>query len=1080
MGGSARPPRMTRLARAPAKIVPPVAAGLVRRPRLFRLLDRGARTVWLGGPPGSGKTALAATYIDARRRVSGWYQLDERDADLATFFYYLGLLARQIGPAHRTSLPAFTAAFRGGASAFARRFFESLFQRCPRPLVFVLDDYDALPVTAPLHDVLPDLLAAVPTGCRVLITSREDPPPSVARFRSAKVLGTVGWDDLRFTSGEIHLLARGRSGARRATADIDMIARQSQGWAAGAALLLDAVAMNRGMAPRDDLGRPQVVFDYFMAEVLAMLAPADRHALLTLSLLPTVTASSAVELTEYPSAPELLARLSGRHCFVEQRDAGEVVYRFHPMFHQFLRAQATTVLSEDERRRVLRAGATHLIDGGQVDEGADLLLGAHEWKLLERLVIEHAPGLVRAGRGHVVFGWLERMPREVVAASPWLSYWLGETGLSRDFAFAREQLARAAAGFEAIADGNGLAAALAAILESFFLESDAYAPMDPWLDRAAALVEACREGDGALAPPLAISLFRALVYRRPDHPLFPALRDRLHVIRGEARVAEHAVAAGLALGYYYAWAGEPLTAGPIVQIAREVARATHDVVTLQSADYVEGVVAIKLGDGELCEGAVTQGLERAATTGMHALDFRLQALGVYAARMRRDPSRIARRLSWLRDHLEGTRLVDRSQYHFLLGWDQAARGDVDRAYREARTALVLAEEAGVPLQITLPTFLLAQLAHERGDTEEAQTHLARMRGIGEAMQSQSMRFMAEMVEADHAYARGDEVEGTRLLRAGFERARRQRLLFYAGWRPSLMTRLCVAALERDICVDYVQEMIRHHALVPDRAPLDVSNWPWAVEIRALGALRVHRGDGELRATGKAPHRPLELLRALLAFGGRHVPAQRLIDTLWPDAEGDLGQQALDTNLLRLRRFLQCDEAVVVEHGRVSLDEGLCWVDVWTLERHLERIERLLSGDAKLAAVARPAEEALRLYAGSFLADSDHGWAVAPRERVRRRLLGVVERIGQAREHAGDAEWALASYLGGLHVDDLAEGLYRAAMRCYVALGRHAEAVALYERCRRVLAAQLGVAPSPATHAVVAALSDATSLRARTP
>ena len=69
-----------------------------------------------------------------------------------------------------------------------------------------------------------------------------------------------------------------------------MIADQSQGWAAGAALLLDAGAMKDGTAPRDDLGRPNVVFDYFMAEVLAMLAPGDRRALLSLSLLPTVIA----------------------------------------------------------------------------------------------------------------------------------------------------------------------------------------------------------------------------------------------------------------------------------------------------------------------------------------------------------------------------------------------------------------------------------------------------------------------------------------------------------------------------------------------------------------------------------------------------------------------------------------------------------------------------------------------------------------------------------------------------------------------------------------------------------------------
>ncbi len=85
-------------------------------------------------------------------------------------------------------------------------------------------------------------------------------------------------------------------------------------------------------------------------------------------------------------------------------------------------------------------------------------------------------------------------------------------------------------------------------------------------------------------------------------------------------------------------------------------------------------------------------------------------------------------------------------------------------------------------------------------------------------------------------------------------------------------------------------------------------------------------------------------------------------------------------------------------------------------------------------------------------------------------------VGRMRERGGDPEGALASYLGGLHVDDLAEGLYQGAMRCYVVLDRPAEAVALYERCRRVLGAQLGVEPSASTRAIVTSVGRAAPSR----
>lgn len=50
------------------------------------------------GPPGAGKTTLAASYLDSQKRPLLWYQLDEGDADAATFFHYLGLAAGKLAP----------------------------------------------------------------------------------------------------------------------------------------------------------------------------------------------------------------------------------------------------------------------------------------------------------------------------------------------------------------------------------------------------------------------------------------------------------------------------------------------------------------------------------------------------------------------------------------------------------------------------------------------------------------------------------------------------------------------------------------------------------------------------------------------------------------------------------------------------------------------------------------------------------------------------------------------------------------------------------------------------------------------
>ena len=107
-----------------AKTTRPTLARTLARPRLFRRLDRaGQRPVtWVWAPPGSGKTTMVASYLAARRHRVLWYQMDEGDADVATFFYYLGGAA----PSRRRPLALLTTEYRAGLAVFARRFFREL------------------------------------------------------------------------------------------------------------------------------------------------------------------------------------------------------------------------------------------------------------------------------------------------------------------------------------------------------------------------------------------------------------------------------------------------------------------------------------------------------------------------------------------------------------------------------------------------------------------------------------------------------------------------------------------------------------------------------------------------------------------------------------------------------------------------------------------------------------------------------------------------------------------------------------------------------------------------------------------
>ena len=86
-----------------AKITRPTLPKVFPRERLFKMLEEGRErsVIWISGPAGSGKTTLVAGYIESRRIPCLWYQIDEGDSDVATFFYYLGLAGKKAPPRAR-------------------------------------------------------------------------------------------------------------------------------------------------------------------------------------------------------------------------------------------------------------------------------------------------------------------------------------------------------------------------------------------------------------------------------------------------------------------------------------------------------------------------------------------------------------------------------------------------------------------------------------------------------------------------------------------------------------------------------------------------------------------------------------------------------------------------------------------------------------------------------------------------------------------------------------------------------------------------------------------------------------------
>ena len=123
-------------------------------------------------------------------------------------------------------------------------------------------------------------------------------------------------------------------------------------------------------------------------------------------------------------------------------------------------------------------------------------------------------------------------------------------------------------------------------------------------------------------------------------------------------------------------------------------------------------------------------------------------------------------------------------------------------------------------------------------------------------------------------------------------------------------------------------------------------------------------EGEpLQLATTAQRRPIELLQALIATGGRDASADELADAMWPDAEGPEAKRCLDTTLHRLRKLLAVKGAVVMGQSRLCLDRRLIWLDTWAFERALAETTCLASQQTEQ--LQQTANRILALYRGSL-------------------------------------------------------------------------------------------------------------------
>ena len=1058
-----------------AKTTRPVIGSAVRREALFARMDgtTGRSVVWISGPPGAGKSTLAASYIEARNLACIWYQLDPDDADVATFFHYLGHAARRLEEGRSRELPAFTPQYSGDVAAFARNYFRQLFMHTKTPAVLVLDNLHEVPANSPLHAALEAGLSQVPGHCCVMIVSRAEPPAALARMRLAGGLIHLGWEDLRIGPNEIADIAnlRGQSLSADAVAKLQ---ERTQGWAAGLVLMLEHAKVSGNIADLPGDATPKVIFDYLAGEIFDRFEPKTQQFLLRIACLPRLSAEVAEALSGDERAGRLLLNLSQNDYFVREVPGDEgKFYQLHPLLRDFLRDRAAQVLPDAVGAAELKRAAALLRSAGHLEDAVSLLAENRNWDEIARIVADEADAMLAQGRSETLGGWLELLPAATIESDPRLLLALGASRAHASPRTARRLFAQAHDGFLRLGDTRGMTRAACGVVRAIILEFDDLTALDQWI---AALEKLLAGSEGGGVDPVAVAtLIRALLLRDPGNDRLQQWLERAERVARASPDTQSTstVLAELAL----ARAMSALLRGDFTAVdaasgALRSRAAGHSPDMRIAIEIASALAHLMDGSHEEAARAARECLATAGSEGVHAYDEWLRAIAMTAALGAGDRDGARTELRALEGAGPRLRRGDQAFVHHLKCWLAALEGDAATAGREAKLAVAVAIELGIPWLESFARVAAAQLLAAEGDRRGAEAQLRGAEAIAEKAKSPLLRVPAQLAFAGAAILAHDEDAALAPLRAGFALARELGLRYIAAIRPQLLAEACALAFRRGIEPEYVRTLVRARKLLPPASALRVKQWPRPFQVTALGGFALLRDSAPVEFSSKGPGRPMELLKVLVALGAQNVRSDQLADALWPRVDADYAHKSFTTTLHRLRRIFEDDNALILRETRLSLHPRLVWVDTWALDQLLAEIDGVLREPRARAEPLLRAltEEALTLYRGPFLPDeSEQPSFIACREQIRGKLLRCLTRVARWWEDNGMPEAAIDCYLRCIDADGLCEPFYRNLMQCYQRRGERAEALATYERLRTVLSTRLKVMPSQETQAVYTAL-----------
>jgi DNA-binding SARP family transcriptional activator len=267
--------------------------------------------LWVGGPPGAGKSACVAGYLFSRGVASTWCRVN----------------AEVLADAPQRPLV-----------------FDDLLERVSPPAVLVIEDcHQSTP--AALSEIATKAALDACSGVRLILIGRGEPPATLLPLIVKGLIATLSASDLCFSLEEV------RQWAARFEIDASALAQwveKCRGWGLGIARALEGMRREPADPARACEAARQEAFAYFTVEVFERATLKERQVLVSAALVSRPSSQMAEALSGQPDAHEVLVRIANRDGLIIRSGGTPSVFEFMTLFREFLLERITETFAPAE------------------------------------------------------------------------------------------------------------------------------------------------------------------------------------------------------------------------------------------------------------------------------------------------------------------------------------------------------------------------------------------------------------------------------------------------------------------------------------------------------------------------------------------------------------------------------------------------------------------------------------------------------------------------------------------------------------------------------------------------------------